>query len=173
MKSAFILTLLVAATACATSSTPPRAEAFGIGASQADFTKYQTFAFGPANPPSAGYQTNQRSMLVQNQQSMLEKRGYVLKADQPDLVVKISAGSGTLAPDVVEGRDGSQSAPAGIVGIDAYDGRTGAYVWHASAFAEVDREHIDRALLARGVDTMLADFPARQAQPAALSAVDP
>jgi hypothetical protein len=160
-----ILSLLMFVSACATSSKQPRAEAGGIGPLHANFSRYQTFAFGPANPPAAGYQINQRSMLVQAKlapmvQSALEKRGYALKADHADLVVKISAGSGEIALNAVDTR-GLDTTPAGFISVDAYDARTGAYVWHGAAFAEIDRERIDLELLARGVESMLGAFPAK------------
>lgn len=96
-----ILTLLIALTACAASSPPPRASAVGIRSTRADFAKYESFGFGSANPPSDGYQLSDRSMTVQTKlaplvRSMLETRGYTLQADRPDLVIKISAGSSNI-----------------------------------------------------------------------------
>lgn len=174
MKRMTILTLLFAATACATSAPPPRTSAVGIRSTKADFAKYGSFGFGSANPPGEGYQISDRSMTVQTKlaplvRSMLEARGYTLQADRPDLVIRISAGS-----RVVTGEgwpDGIHDSTVGLIGFDAYDGQSGAYVWHATALAEIDREPIDDALLARGLERMLVDFPARP--PTASSAVVP
>jgi hypothetical protein len=92
--------------------------------------------------------------------SMLEARGYTLQVERLDLVIKISAGSTVMAGEGWP--DGIHDSTVGLIGFDAYDGQTGAYVWHATALAEIDREPIDDALLARGLERMLVDFPARQ-----------
>ena len=160
------LALLVVATACtATPSTPPRASASGIGSPRADFAKYQTFTFGPANPPASGYEITARSLEVQRKlaelvQASLQGRGYQQSPENADLVIKVSTGSGTLPPEEVQ-RGPVPEANAGFIGIDAYDRASGAGVWHGSAFAEIDPQHIDEHLLRRGVEDMLASFPAR------------
>lgn len=162
------LTLLGLMTACsATTATAPRASASGVGSPAADFNKYQTFTFAPANPPAAGYETTPRSLEVQQKlaslvEASLHERGYQQSTDNADLVIKISTGSGILPGDKVQRGNASADAPAGFIGIDAYDRATGASIWHGSAFAEIDPQHIDESLLQRGVNEMLASFPARQ-----------
>jgi hypothetical protein len=54
-----------------------------------------------------------------------------------------------------------EPSPSGYIGVDAYDRTTGTGVWHGSGYAEVDPQKIDDALLARGVEKMLAGFPSR------------
>lgn len=161
------LALLGVTTACsATSSNTPHATASGIGSPRADFGKYQTFSFGAANQPASGYATTERSLEVQRKlaslvEASLQERGYQPSAAGADLVIKISTGSGTLPGDAVQRGNSAAATPAGFIGIDAYDSTTGAGIWHGSAFAEIDSERIDEQLLARGVQEMLASFPAR------------
>lgn len=161
------LTLLAVVTACSsTASPPPRATASGIGSPRVDFAKYQTFSFGPANPPALGYQITERSLEVQRRLALLvdaklRERGYQQTAENADLVIKISTGSGTLPGDKVQRGNAAADASAGFIGIDAYDRASGAGIWHGSAFAEIDPAHIDDRLLSRGVEDMLAAFPAR------------
>jgi hypothetical protein len=162
------LTLVCLVTAC--SSTPPQeprvASATGFGSSPTDLNKYRTFMFGPANPPVDGYQTTERSLEVQRRimplvEASLAQRGYAPGQQDADLVIKISTGSGTLPGDGVQRGNASAQTAAGFIGIDAYDRATGSAVWHGTAFAEINPELIDNALLARGVERMLADFPKR------------
>ncbi len=161
------LALLVASTACSASTpTPPRATASGIGSPKADFTKYQTFTFGPANPPASGFEITERSLEVQRKlaqlvQASLQGRGYRQSEEKADLVIKLSTGSGTLAGDKIQRGNVSAHVSAGFIGIDAYDSTSGAGIWHGAAFAEIDPAHIDDGLLSRGVEDMLAAFPAR------------
>jgi hypothetical protein len=162
-----LLALPCALAACnATTDKPPRTEASSVGSPRSDFSKYQTFTFGPANPPATGYDTTARSLEVQRRvtplvQAQLQKRGYAERADHADLVIKLSTGTGSEPGEKTQ--HGSPAAPTatGFIGIDAYDSQTGAGVWHGLAFAEIDPEQINDALLARGVQHMLADFPAR------------
>jgi len=162
-----ILTLLAVTSACsASTATPPRATALGIGSPRADFAKYQTFSFGPANPPTSGYEITERSLEVQRKlallvQASLQERGYQQSADNADLIIKISTGSGTMPSDKAQRGNPPAEASAGFIGIDAYDSQSGAGIWHGSAFAEIDPERIDERLLSRGVEDMLATFPAR------------
>ncbi len=162
-----IFALLVVTTACsAATPTPSRATASGIGSPKADFTKYQTFTFGPANPPASGYAITERSLEVQRKlallvQASLQERGYQQSSKNADLVIKVSTGSGILAGEKDQRGNTSDQAPAGFIGIDAYESTSGASIWHGSAFAEIDPEHIDERLLHRGVEDMLASFPAR------------
>src|SRR5215471_7675399 len=99
------LVVVTAMTACsATLEKPPRASASSFGSSPAALAKYATFTFGVANQPAAGYDTTARSLEVQRRltplvRATLEKRGYHQTTDNPDLVIKISTGSGTLTGD--------------------------------------------------------------------------
>jgi hypothetical protein len=172
-----ILALLSLAAACnATNQPPPRASASGFGSPQADLTKYQTFTFEAANPPLAGFKTTQRSLEVERRlamlvQASLEKRGYAASPDNADLLIKISAGSGTLPGDKVQ-RGNPPDKPGGFIGIDAYDRATGVVVWHGVGVAEIDPERIDDQLLQQGVERIFADLPRRQQQ-AKLGELDP
>jgi len=155
-----------ALTACATSSQP-YAEASGVGAGQAAFASYRTFAFAPANPPAAGYVVTERSLEVQRRlaplvQASLEKRGYRKSEENPDLLIKITAGSGTKWGEKTQHGAPTEATPSGFIGVDAYDRTTGADVWHSSGHAEIDPRRIDDALLERGVEKMLDGFPSRR-----------
>jgi Domain of unknown function (DUF4136) len=159
--------LLSTALGCTTTSPEPRpASASGVGAPQADFKAYKTFAFAPANAPAEGYEVTPRSLEVQRRlaalvRTSLQKRGYSEAASDADLLLKVSTGSGE-APGVERGNP-KEPTPTGFIGIDAYDGRTGVTVWHGSGQAELkEQEPIEDALLARGVERILAGFPARQ-----------
>ena len=91
----------------------------------------------------------------------LQDRGYQQSAQNADLVIKISTGSGNLPGDKVQRGNRAADATGSFIGIDAYDSASGAGVWHGSAFAEIDPARIDDRLLSRGVQDMLAAFPAR------------
>jgi len=161
------LALLGVMTACSSTTTnQPQATASGVGSPRADFAKYQTFAFGPANPPAEGYMTTARSLEVERRlsslvDSTLQGRGYKPSTGQADLLIKVSTGSGTLAGDKVQRGNPEADVPAGFIGVDAYDSATGASIWHGYAFAEIDPNHINDSLLAQGVEKMLATFPSR------------
>jgi hypothetical protein len=167
MKCMTLVLVSIIAGCTATAEKPPRGAASSVGAPPAALEKYETFTFGAANPPAAGYDTTARSLAVQRRltplvRASLEKRGYKQTTDGPDLVIKISTGSGTLTADARSWDGPSEQSATGFIGIDAYDRVTGTDVWHGSAFAEVDPERIDDRLLARGVEHMLADFPVRR-----------
>lgn len=162
------LALLGAAIGCGSASPEPRAaSASGTGAPQAKFSDYRTFSFAPANPPVGGYEVTQRSLEVQERlaplvKASLEKRGYALAPSGADLLIKISAGTGELSGDKTQRGNPEGPTPSGFIGIDAYDGRSGATVWHGSGQAELKPEQpVDDALLASGVERILMDFPAR------------
>lgn len=163
-----ILVLVSAMTACsATAERPPRGTASSVGAPRATLEKYGTFTFGAANPPAVGYDTTARSLEVQRRltplvRASLEKRGYLQTTDSPDLVIKISTGSGTAVGDGASWDGPSVQSATGFIGIDAYDRATGADVWHGSAVAVIDPERIDDLLLASGVERMLSGFPSRR-----------
>ena len=162
------LALLGAAIGCGSASPEPRtASASGAGAPRAKFADYRTFSFAPANPPAAGYEQTPRSLEVQQRlgplvKASLEKRGYAQAASSADLLIKISAGSGELEGDKTQRGNPNEPTPSGFIGIDAYDGQSGATVWHGSGQAELKSDQsIDDALLASGVERILLDFPAR------------
>jgi hypothetical protein len=153
-------------TACATASEP-FAEASGTGAVNAPFARYETFAFAPANPPSVGYVVTQRSLEVQRRlaplvQASLQKRGYQKSEVNPDLLIKITAGSGTIWGEKTQHGNPAEATPSGFIGVDAYDRTTGADVWHGSGYAEIDPTKIDDVLLERGVEKMFDGFPSRR-----------
>jgi hypothetical protein len=161
-----ILALISITTACASASPDPRTSASSVASQAADLAAYQTFAFGPANQPATGSFVTARSLEVERRlaplvQSSLEKRGYSASSGNADLVIKISAGSGTLDENKVDRGNTPASTPGGFIGIDAYDRATGADVWHGTAFAAIDPARIDDQLLAQGVEHMFADFPHR------------
>jgi hypothetical protein len=173
-----ILALICATAACdATASKPPRATASGLGAPHAEFAKYETFTFGPANQPASSYETTARSLEVQRRltsivQASLEKRGYISGGESADLVIKISTGSGTMDDEKVQRGNPTDPTSSGFIGVDAYERATGAAVWHGSGVAEVDPQRIDDQLLAKAVELILRDFPARATSGASAS-LDP
>jgi hypothetical protein len=162
------LALLSAVIGCGAASPEPRAaSASGTGAPSAAFADYRTFSFAPANAPAGGYEVSQRSLEVQQRlaplvKASLEKRGYSQATSGGDLLIKISAGAGEVPGDKTQRGNPDEPTPSGFIGIDAYDGQSGATVWHGSGQAEVKPEEpIDDALLASGVERILMDFPAR------------
>jgi len=162
------LALIGAMLGCGAPSPESRvASASGTGAPQAKFSDYRTFSFAPANPPAGDYVVTQRSLEVQERlaplvKASLEKRGYAQASSGADLLIKISAGTGEVPGDKTQRGNPEEPAPSGFIGIDAYDGRSGATVWHGSGQAELKPEQpIDDALLASGVERILMDFPSR------------
>lgn len=156
--------------ACGSASPEPpatSASASAVGAPRANFSDYRTFAFAPANAPAGGFSVTPRSLEVQQRlaaivKASLEKRGYAQAASGADLLIKISAGTGEVAVDKTQRGNPEEPTPSGFIGIDAYDGRSGATVWHGSGQAELKPEQpVDDALLASGVERILLDFPAR------------
>ena len=164
----FLIALLGFAAGCTSTAAqpPPRAAVASLHSPTASFKEYQTFAFGSANPPAAGYEVTARSLEVQRRltplvESSLRKMGYQRADSGADLVVKISTGSGRILDDVPQRGNAPPSVAAGFIGLDFYDAANGAAVWHGIGYAEIDPEKIDEALLAMGVQHLLADFPAR------------
>jgi Domain of unknown function (DUF4136) len=149
-----------------TTPEPAAASASGAGVPRANFEGYRTFSFAPANPPADGYAVTQRSLEVQQRltslvKASLEKRGYAQAPNGADLLIKVSAGTGTLPGDKTQRGNPEEPTPSGFIGIDAYDGQSGATVWHGSGYAELNVDQpIDDALLASGVEKILTDFPA-------------
>lgn len=162
------LALLGALVGCGSNSPEPRAaSASGSGVPESKFSDYRTFSFAPANQPAGGYEVTERSLQVQQRlaplvKASLEKRGYAQAESGGDLLIKISAGTGAVPGDKTQRGNPDEPTPSGFIGIDAYDGRSGATVWHGSGQAELRPEQpIDDALLESGVERILMDFPAR------------
>ena len=170
------LALLGTITACsAATSNQPHATASNVASPRAAFEKYETFSFAPANPPTPGYETTARSLEVQRRltpivKASLEERGYSESTETPDLLIKLSAGSGAVTGDEAKRGDVTAHASRGFIGIDAYDRATGAEIWRGTAVAEIDPARIDEALLTRGVESMLEGFPV-QREPRAQAAL--
>jgi hypothetical protein len=161
------LALLGALTACSTAAPPPRGVATSVASPHASFAQYHTFSFGLADPPKAGYEVTPRSLEVERRLrplvlEALKARGYVANDTNGDFIVKLATGTGELQSPSPE-RAVQTGLARGYLGIDIYDGPTGAEVWQGSAFAEIDPEKIDDSLLKLGVTHMLADFPPRDA----------
>src|SRR4051812_37176019 len=158
------LALFGLAAACnAPPPPPPRASASGFGSPKADLTRYQTFSFAAANPPVVGFETTQRSLEVERRlaslvQASLEKRGYAASPDNADLLIKISAGSGTLPGEKVQRGNPTPDKPSGFIGVDAYDRATGVAVWHGVGVAQINPAQVDDQLLQQGVERIFADF---------------
>jgi hypothetical protein len=176
-------TALLAMLLCSCATTPPPAPvASSFAAPNASFASYHAFSFGPANDPPPSYQTTPRSLEVQRRLhavvlAALQKRGYVEDSSKSDFIVKLATGTGEAATPRTEQGDfamggASTRTPAaqGFIGIDIYDASSGAMIWKGSAFAEIDPAKIDDALLRRGVDHMLADFPPGHATTASAKA---
>lgn len=162
----WIIIVLAGVVTASCVSSQPYAEAAGVGSKQAPFANYRTFAFAPANAPRDGYIVTERSLEVQRRlalllQKSLEKRGYTRSEQNPDLLIKVTAGSGTIWGEKTQHGNAAESVPSGFIGFDAYERTTGADVWHGSGFAEIDPRRIDDALLTRGVEKMLEGFPSR------------
>ncbi|HEY0468508.1 MAG TPA: DUF4136 domain-containing protein [Polyangiaceae bacterium] len=165
------LALLSAVTACATAAAPSKPVASSFAAPNAPFASYQTFSFGLADQPKAGYVVTPRSLEVQRRLrpavlEALQARGYVEDETKADIIVKLAAGTGTI-PNPAADRAVPGGPARGFIGIHIYDAPSGTEVWQGSAFAEIDPEKIDDSLLRMGVEHMLTDFPARKAEPVA------
>lgn len=154
--------LATALVACTAGPPAPRSSASSVAAPNADFSHYRTFSFGLAEQPKEGYQVTARSLEVQRRlrvvvsKAMLA-RGYSEDAAKTDFVIRLAAGNGD-APNPAGERTAVPPAE-GFIAIDIYDSATGSMVWGGSAFAEIDPAKIDDALLQRGVDHMLSNFP--------------
>jgi hypothetical protein len=166
MKQLYLVFAAVLAACNTTNSNPPNASVVAVKPLRAGVASYQTFAFGTANAPSTGFEVTPRSIEVQRKvtelvETTLEKRGYQRDANSPDLVVKISAGSGTLRHQDVGRQAQVTLQPRGYISIDVYDAELGTSVWHGSGQADIDPDKIDDALLARAVEEILEQFPGR------------
>jgi hypothetical protein len=163
----FATTALVAVLcSCAKDAAPPRGVASSVAAPNASFASYHTFAFGLAEAPPPSYKTTPRSLEVQRRLhsvvlATLQKRGYVEKSSNSDFIVKLVTGTAEAGRADIQ-LEGYYPRPAqGFIGIDIYDSPSGIMIWQGSAFAEIDPEKINDALLQQGVDHMLAEFPPR------------
>jgi Domain of unknown function (DUF4136) len=174
----WIAFVLLTATACgAALQQQPNGMASSFAAPRAEFGSYETFSFGLADPPKSGYDVTPRSLEVMRRLQplvleALRARGYKDDATKVDFVVKLAAGTGVAsAPptsganafgDSAETQSTGIDAAEGYIGINIYDAATGSQVWQGTAFAEIDPEKIDDALLKRGVAHMLASVPLRK-----------
>jgi hypothetical protein len=93
-------------------------------------------------------------------------RGYVEEETKSDIIVKVAAGTGAI-PNPAADRALPGGPARGFIVIHIYDAPTGTEVWQGSAFAEIDPEKIDDALLKMGVEHMMAEFPTRKPAPVA------
>jgi hypothetical protein len=165
------LGILGAATACATATPPNKPVATSFAAPNTSVASYQTFSFGLADQPKAGYVVTPRSLEVQRRLrpvvlEALQEHGYVENDTNAELIVKLAAGTGTI-PNPAAERAVPGGPALGFIGIHIYDARAGTEVWQGSAFAEIDPAKIDDSLLKMGVEHMLADFPTRKPAPVA------
>jgi len=166
MRSRAIV-LAVAAISCGTAASETNGRARSVSAQHAAFAQYETFSFGSADQPAKGYEVSPHSLEVQKRlveivEATFRERGYVKTGGRADFVVKLASGTGEPKTMPPEQRGGTVPA-TGFIGIDVYDGASGTQVWQGSAFAEIEMERIDDALLARGVNHMLTTFPGKDA----------
>jgi hypothetical protein len=169
-----VIVVALAAAIAACSASPQNGNASSIAAPRAAFDQYATFSFGFADPPQSGYEVTPRSLEVQRRlhglvKGRLERAGYVETPQSRDLVVKLATGM-IAATNPESNPELYRSAPSparGYIGVHMYDASTGSMIWQGAAFADIDPEHIDDALLQRGVDNMLSRLPAARKQLAA------
>lgn len=158
---------------CATAAPPPpRGAAKAVAAPHAPFAQYRTFSFGLAEPPKPGYEVTPQSLEVQRRlrplvEAELKQRGYAASDANGDLIVRLLGGTGAASTKQPAERAIETGLARGFIGLDIYDGATGAQVWQGSAFAEIDPDKIDDSLLKLGVTHMLADFPRKSGASAA------
>jgi hypothetical protein len=174
MNKLMMLALLSPLVACgAATPAPNHAVASHVAPPGASFESYQTFAFGPAEPPRAGYRVTPHSLEVQRRlgavvKTALQDRGLTEATDHPDMVVKLATGNGfgyQLRPSqgfvgIPPERASGPVPNVGFIGINIYARASGSQIWQGSAFAEIDPTTIDDALLRVGVDHMLQGFGA-------------
>jgi len=165
MKKWIVMALVYAAVACGSTTPRPNGTTEHVASSEASFARYQTFSFGEANPPRAGFEVSQHSLDVQRVLASLVEagftaRGYKKTIGGSDFIIKLASGTASALPptDYAEGQP-----PHGFIGVDVYDAASGREVWQSTAFAEIDLHKIDQDLLRRGVDRMLASVPTRRA----------
>lgn len=146
----------------------------------AAFGKYRTFSIGVPESAPRGYSpspwpTVTRSFLGAMIQTGLGARGYAPVADHGDLVVRFGSGRKVVAVHETTPPEGDQSeleSPHfdypevdGALMLDAFDGTTGARVWHGASRAVIDPDRLNRRVLQRAVSAMLASFPAGPGAP--------
>ncbi len=146
----------------------------------ADFSRYQTFGFGPPEAVSAHYGEAQRTDEAQLRtqalvSEILQSKGY-RPAAPPDLVVRLAAGIRRKAMPFPLAAPAPGSSPAdpwfreneadeileGALVVDVYDRASGALLWHGAARAFIDPDHFDEERLRRGVAAIMNSFPARR-----------
>jgi|SRR6185369_2493169 len=165
MRKWLVMALGYAAVACGSTTPRPNGTTEHVASTEASFARYQTFSFGEANPPHTGFEVSQHSLDVQRVLGSLVEAGFIARGykkipGSSDFIVKLASGTASAVPptDYADGLP-----PRGFIGIDVYDAATGREVWQSTAFAEIDLNKIDQALLGRGVDRMLASVPSRRA----------
>jgi hypothetical protein len=163
MKKWIVMVLGYAAVACGGTTPRPNGTTEHVASTEASFARYQTFSFGEANPPRAGFEVSRHSLDVQRVLGPLVEagftaRGYKKTPRGSDFIIKLASGTASALPptDYADGLP-----PHGFIGIDVYDTASGREVWQSTAFAEIELDKIDQDLLRRGVDRMLASVPAR------------
>jgi hypothetical protein len=174
------LVLLATVAACqATTSAGGPSNVKTESAGSASFAQYRTFGFRLAETPPAPYAVSPRSFEVERRVhdlivSELVRKGYTEAATNGDFLFRLS--SGTAKTDKVEptttggGTENEpQSVTSGEIVVDAFDGSTSQQVWHGTAQAVIDPQHINQEALGAAVQRMLATIPARGASSAATS----
>jgi uncharacterized protein DUF4136 len=182
MKANLLSVFLGATIAC---GAPAARVQTAESAASAAFAKYHTFAFRPAEQPTAPFEVTARSFEVERRMrplivAELLRKGYTEQTgqDKPDFVLAFDSGyakevMGNLEQAGVQaGGAGPASAPPIVLGkltVDAFDASTDGQVWHGTAEADVDPKRIDDHLLQVAVQKLLAPFPSRNGLTAALA----
>jgi hypothetical protein len=160
--------LSIAPLACGLStSEAPRVRT--VASPSASFARYRTFAIGLTEMRTAGYEISPRSLEVQRRLRPLvlaafEGRGYLASEDaaQADLIVRYASDARiaeALGPE--QRPESARVVTEGAIFIDVFERSTGIELWQGSVMADVSPEHIDDALLARGVEELVSRFPTR------------
>jgi hypothetical protein len=139
-----------------------------------DFHSYHTFAFLPEQP--GAYPSLIERRLIAATRSQLERRGYVLNEQAPDVVVNLAASveerQGLRAvAGALPGREGVESEEyrLGRLGIDLIDVRRREVVWHGTAEGRVTAEMLREVGTAadKAVEAVFQGFPIKPAARAA------
>jgi len=149
-------------------------------APNADFARYQTFAFGPPESAPVRYQESVRATVAERRTEdfvaeVLVSKGYK-PAPNADLTVRIAAGVRRkelpipLAPPAPGSTPGQTWLPENEAGeilegalvVDVYETATGTLLWHGAANAWIDPDRFDEARLRRGVTEVMSSFPERR-----------
>lgn len=137
-----------------------------IQAPDVDFHSFHTFALLPGR--TSGYPSLVEKRLVAAARSQLERRGYVLDEQAPDLLVNVAA--------VVEERQGLRSTPGptpdsagvetedyrlGRLAIDMFDARRREIIWHGAAEGRLSKSMLldTGAAAEKAVAAIFEGFP--------------